>query len=61
MLLYHVKHSKTDVANTVRKLCKVMDGANHAAFLEIHQVIKHVLDTQNLGLKIKSDENKNNP
>ena len=35
-----------------------MDGAKKAAFLEIHQVIKYVLDAKNLGLKIEPDRNK---
>ena len=36
MLLYLIKHSRLDVANAVRVLHKMMDGANQAAFLEMH-------------------------
>ena len=36
ILLYLMKHSRVDIASAVRELLKVMDGANHAAFLEMH-------------------------
>ena len=36
MLLYLVKHSHPDIANAVRELSKVLDGANMAAYKEIH-------------------------
>ena len=36
MLLYLVKHSHPDIANTVRELSKVLDGANMAAYKEMH-------------------------
>ena len=35
----------------------MIDGANPAAFLEMHHVIKYPLGTWNLGLKIKPNEN----
>ena len=53
MLLYLVKHSRPDIANPVRELTKCMDGATPAAFKEMLRVIKHVLDTKTLGLRIE--------
>jgi hypothetical protein len=53
MLLYLVKHSRPDIANVVRELSKVMDGATPAALKEMKRVMKFVLDTRNLGLKIE--------
>ena len=58
MLLYHMKHSRPDIANSLRQLSKVMDGANKAAFVEMYQVIKYVLDTKNLGMKVKPTRDK---
>lgn len=53
MLLYLVKHSRPDIANPVRELSKVLDGATQKAFKELHRVIKYVLDTKTWGLKFK--------
>ena len=53
MLLYLVKHSRPDIANAVRELSKVMDGATNASKKELFRVIKYVIDTENLGLKIE--------
>ncbi len=36
MLLYLVKHLCPDIAKAVRELSKVLDGANMAAYKEIH-------------------------
>lgn len=58
MLLYLVKHSRPDIANAVRELSKVMDGATPAAFKELKRVIKFVLDTKDLGLKIEPQSEK---
>ena len=52
MLLYLVKYSRPDIANAVRELCKVLDGCNRAAYKEMLRVIKYVLDTKTLGLKM---------
>jgi hypothetical protein len=54
MLLYLVKHLRPDMANVVRELSKMMDGATPAAFKELKRVIEFVLDTRTFGLKIKS-------
>jgi hypothetical protein len=53
MLLYLVKHSRPDIANTVRELAKVMEGANYAALKELHRCIKFVLDTKEWGLRME--------
>ena len=61
MLLYLVKHSCPNLANATRKLTKVNDDANPAVYKEVLYVIKYVLDTKNLGLKIKPMGNSNEP
>ena len=53
MLLYLVKHSRPDIANPVRELSKLLDGATKEAFKEIMRLIKYVLDTKGWGLKIE--------
>ena len=53
MLLYLVKHSRPDIANSVRELSKSMSGATEAAFKELKRVIKFVLDTRTYGLKLQ--------
>ena len=53
MLLYLVKHSRPDIANPVQKLSKVLDGAKHEAFKDILRVIKYVLDTKHMGLRME--------
>lgn len=52
-LLYLVKYSRPDIANPTRELSKVMDGANMSAFKEMKRIIKFVLDTKYMGLKIE--------
>ena len=53
MLLYLVKHSRPDISNAVRELTKVMDGATKAAYKEMLRLVKYVLDTKHLGLKLE--------
>ena len=53
MLLWLVKHSRPDIANAVRELTKVLDGASAAAMKEMLRTIKYVLDTKNYALKMK--------
>ena len=43
------------------RLSKVMDGANQAAFLEMHQVIKYLIDTKSIGLKLELKGSKKEP
>ena len=45
MLLYLVKFSRPDIANSVRELSKVMDGATKGHLICLLRVIKFVLDT----------------
>ena len=44
-----------------RELSKTNNGANLAAFKELLGVIKHVLDTKDLGLKIEPTGNADKP
>jgi len=53
MLLYLVKHSRPDIANAVRELSKVADGATQGHWKAMIRAIKYVFDTENYGLKIK--------
>ena len=50
-LLYLVKHSRPDIANSTRELSKVMDCASYAHLKEMYRVVKFVLDTKDFGLK----------
>ena len=61
MLLYMVKHSHSNLANMTRELSIANNGANPAAYKEHLCVIRYVIDTKNLGLKIKPTENSNKP
>ena len=47
MLLYLVKYSRPDIANAVRELSKVLE--------EMLRIIKYVIDTKDLALKIKPE------
>ena len=53
MLLYLVKHSRLDIANAVRELSKVEDGANHAHWKALLRTIKYVICTEKLALRLK--------
>ena len=61
MLLYLVKHSCPNLVNAIRKLSKANDGENLATYKEILHVIKYVINTKNLGLKIKPMGNSEEP
>ena len=52
MLLFLVKHTRPDIANAVRELSKALDCRSPAAYKEILRVVKFVLDTRNLGIKV---------
>ena len=49
MLLYLVKHSRPDIANPVRELSKVLDGATVGQYKEMLRVIRFVLETKSYG------------
>ena len=53
MLLYLVKHTRPDIANAVRQLSTALDKPNEAAFKEMKQVIKFVINTKHLSLKFE--------
>ena len=52
MLLYLVKFSRPDIANAVRQLSTALDKPNEAAYKEMKRVMKFVIDTKHLGLKM---------
>ena len=52
MLLYLVKYSRPDIANAVRELSKALDSPSPVAYREMLRVIKFVIDTKNLGIKM---------
>ena len=52
MLLYLVKHLRPDIVNTVKELSKSLDGCTEASFRQMLHVIKYVLDTNNMSLKM---------
>jgi hypothetical protein len=53
ILLYLTKHSRPEIANSVRELSKVMDGATPGQFKEMQRVVKYVLDTKEKGLRLE--------
>lgn len=57
MLLYLIKHSRPDLANAIRELTKVLDGATQAHYKAMLRVIKYVIDTEFHGLKIQPHGN----
>ena len=61
MLLYLVKDSPPNLANVTREMSKSNDSQNSAAYKELLHVIKYVVDTKNLGLKIECIGNSNKP
>ena len=61
MLLYLVKHSCPDLANRTRELSKAKNFANPVAYKELLWVIKYVINTKKLGLKIEPMVNSNKP
>ena len=53
MFLFLVKHSRPDLSNPVRELSKLLDRPTYAAIKEMKRIMKFVLDTRDLGLKIQ--------
>jgi hypothetical protein len=58
--LHLVKHSRPNIANTVRELAKCMDGASHVAFKKMKRLVKFVIDTKSYGLKMNPFQTKGN-
>ena len=52
MLLYLVKHSRPDIANGVRELSKALVGPSEAAYKDMLRMVKFVLETKNLAIKL---------
>ena len=50
MLLYLVKFSRPEIANSVRELTKAMDKATESHYKSLLRVLKYVMSTQDLGL-----------
>ena len=59
MLLYLVKHLHPNLANATKELSKASNGVNPSAYKELLCMIKYVIDTKNLGLKIEPMGNSN--
>lgn len=59
MLLYLVKHSRPDIANAVRELSKVLDGATQAHWNSMLRTIKFIFDTEKECLKMKLNQDIN--
>jgi hypothetical protein len=57
MLLYLINNSRPDIANSFGKLAKCMDGSTSAAYKEMSRVIRFVIKTQLLCLKIVPKKN----
>jgi hypothetical protein len=53
MLMYLVKHSRPDLSNAVRELTKILDVAAPAHWKALIHVVKYVLDTKLLALKLQ--------
>ncbi|KAL9190074.1 hypothetical protein ACHAXT_007285 [Thalassiosira profunda] len=53
MLLYLIKFSRPDIANSVRELSKVLDCSTQASYKEMLRIVKYVLDTPLFGLQMK--------
>ena len=52
-LLYLVKHSQLDIANTTRELLKLMSMALEANWKKLLRVIRFVLKSKTVGLKVE--------
>ena len=56
MLLYLMKHSRSEIAYPVKELSKVLDAPNKAAFKEMKRITKLFLDTANHELRIAPEK-----
>ena len=54
MLLFLVKFSRPDIANSVRELSKANDGATEKRYQGLLRTIKYALDTRNKALKYET-------
>ena len=53
MLLFLVKHTRPDIANSVCELSKALGSPSPAAYKGLLRLLKFVLDTRNLAIKIE--------
>ena len=60
MLLYLTKHTRPDIANSVRKHSRMMDGATAAHYQSLLRLAKYVIDTKNHTLKLNVTRNDDN-
>ena len=51
LLLYLVKYSRLDIANSLCELSKCLGSSTDTSDKEMHHMIKYVLDTKTMGLK----------
>ena len=56
MLLYLAKHTRPDISNAVRELSKVLDAPGVTAWKELKRVIKYVINTKEMALRIKPEK-----
>ena len=61
MLFFHIKHSRPDIVNAISDLSKANGGANPAAFKQLLCVMKYILVTKNLCLKLEPTRNAREP
>ena len=59
MLLYLIKYSRPDIANSVRELSKVNDKATESYWKSLIRIMKYVVETKNRFLYHKVDTDKN--
>ena len=52
MLLYLVEYSRPDIANCIQELTNCLGGSTEARNKEMHHMIKFVLDTKGVGIKL---------
>ena len=58
MLLYLLKHSRSDLLNPIRELSKVMDLGGLVHMKELMRIVKYVIETKEKGLKMVPNNNK---
>ena len=56
-MMFLVKYSRPDIANSVRELSKANDGATEKYFQGLLRTIKYVLDSREKGLRYETSMN----
>ena len=57
-LLYLIKHSRPDLSNCVRELCKVNKSATKGNYKQMLRAVKYIEKTANKGVIFKTQEDK---